>query len=49
MIVSDPIKNFEFLWKSFHERYPFFELRKVDWQQQFEIYRAKVTNKTNDD
>ena len=49
IIVSDPIKNFEFLWKTFHDRYPFFDLRKVDWQQQFEIYRAKVTNKTNDD
>ena len=47
--MSDPIKNFEFLWKTFHDRYPFFDLRKVDWQQQFEIYRAKVTNKTNDD
>ena len=49
MIVRDPIKNFEFLWKTFLDRYPFFELRKVDWKQQFEIYRAKVTNKTNDD
>ena len=49
MIVTDPIKNFEFLWKTFHERYPFFELRNVDWKQQFEIYRAKVTNQTNDD
>jgi hypothetical protein len=49
MIVNDPIKNFEFLWETFHNRYPFFELRKVDWKQQFEIYRAKVTNRTNDD
>jgi len=49
MIVNDPIKNFDFLWETFHNRYPFFELRKVDWKQQFEIYRAKVTNRTNDD
>jgi len=49
IIVSDPIKNFEFLWKTFHDRYPFFDLRRVDWKEQFEIYRAKVTNKTNDD
>jgi hypothetical protein len=49
MIVRDPIKNFEFLWKTFQDRYPFFELRKVDWQQQFEIYRARVTNTTSDD
>ena len=49
MIVNDPIKNFDFLWETFHNRYPFFELRKVDWKQQFELYRAKVTNRTNDD
>jgi len=49
MIVRDPIKNFEFLWKTFLDRYPFFELRKVNWRQQFETYRARVTNKTSDD
>jgi len=49
IIVSDPIKNFEFLWKTFHDRYPFFDLRRVDWKEQFQIYRPKVTNKTNDD
>ena len=39
----DPERNFEALWKTFHERYPFFELRKVDWQKQYETYRPKVT------
>src|SRR4030095_10900543 len=48
MIVRDPIKNFEFLWKTFLDRYPFFELRKLEWKEQLEIYRAKVTNNTND-
>jgi hypothetical protein len=49
MIIRDPEKTFEFLWKIFHERYPFFELRNVDWGKQYDAYRPKVTNKTSDD
>jgi carboxyl-terminal processing protease len=49
MTVRDPEKNFESLWKTFHNRYPFFELRNVDWQKQYDCYRPKVTRKTSDD
>ncbi len=49
MRKTDPVKNFEKLWKTFHKRYPFFELRNVDWQQQYEIYRPKVTHETSDE
>ena len=37
------------LWKTFHNRYPFFDLRNVDWKKQYDTYRPKVTNKTSDD
>jgi C-terminal processing protease CtpA/Prc len=49
MFNRDPEKNFEELWGTFHSRYPFFELRKVDWRKQYDIYRPKVTSKTGDD
>ena len=49
MTTRDPEKNFEVLWKTFHERYPFFELRNVDWEEQYDIFRPKVTSKTSDD
>ena len=49
MINRDPEKNFEELWETFHNRYPFFELRKVDWQKQYDIHRPKVTRLTGDD
>ena len=48
MIIRDPERNFEFLWETFHNRYPFFELRHVDWKKQYETYRPKVTNKTSE-
>jgi C-terminal processing protease CtpA/Prc len=49
MIIRDPEKNFEELWKTFDNRYPFFELRRVDWKKQYQTYRPKVTAKTSDD
>ncbi len=49
MIVRNPEKNFEQLWKTFHNRYPFFKLRNVDWKKQYDSYRLKVTRETSDD
>ena len=37
------------MWKTFHNRYPFFELRNVDWRKQYDTYRPKVTKRTSDD
>ncbi len=47
--LSAPEKNFETLWKTFHERYAFFKLRGVDWQKQYKAYRPKVTKDTTDE
>jgi carboxyl-terminal processing protease len=44
----DPERNFERLWHTFHNRYPFFKLRNVDWQKQYGIYRPGVTSETGD-
>ena len=46
--LSSPEKNFETLWKTFNERYAFFELRGVDWQKQYKTYRPKVSKETTD-
>ena len=48
MANRDPVKNFEELWKTFHNRYPFFKLRNVDWRRQYETYRPQVTRNTSD-
>jgi carboxyl-terminal processing protease len=45
----DPELNFEKLWRTFQDRYPFFNLRKVDWKKQYDIYRPRVTALTTDD
>ena len=47
--LSEPEKNFEALWKTFHERYAFFKLRGVDWQAQYKTHRPRVTKATSDE
>jgi len=42
-------KNFEELWKTFFDRYPFFKLRNVDWNSQYDIFRPKVLPDTSED
>jgi hypothetical protein len=40
--VKDPVINFDVLWHIFHENYVFFELRKIDWYEQYRHFRPKV-------
>ena len=47
--ISKQEKNFEFFWNTFNDIYPSFEIRKVDWQKQYSIYRPQVTANTTDD
>jgi peptidase S41-like protein/tricorn protease-like protein len=49
MLVHDPEKNFEALWRTLHNRYPFFALRGVDWNKQYRTFRPNVTKETTDD
>ena len=49
MIVRDPEKIFETLWTTFYNRYPFFEIRGVDWREQYDRYRPEVTAETTDE
>lgn len=47
MTDHDPEKNFEELWQTFYDRYPFFELRRVNWTRQYWTYRPRVTRDTS--
>jgi peptidase S41-like protein/tricorn protease-like protein len=49
MIDRDPERTFERLWTTFYNRYPFFDIRGVDWQKQYARYRPEVTADTTDE
>lgn len=43
---SDPVYNFEVFWHTFAEHYALFELKRVDWQSVYAIYRPMVDAET---
>lgn len=47
-ITRDPILNFEVLWNTFNDHYAYFELRKINWDSIYEIYRPVISQSTTD-
>jgi hypothetical protein len=45
-VENTPLMNFDIFWSTFAEQYPFFELRKVDWQAAKDRYRPQITPTT---
>jgi len=44
--VNQPLKNFDFLWQTFQDRYANFDLKKVDWQAIYDQYRPSINETT---
>jgi carboxyl-terminal processing protease len=40
--TADPLRNFDVLWETFAENYPYFELRGVDWTAVRDEYRPRI-------
>lgn len=40
-----PESNIETLWKEFDTRYSFFEIKRINWDSLYSIYRPQVTNR----
>lgn len=47
-VANTPISNFEYFWKAFNTRYGLFEVKNIDWNRLYDIYRPQVTNSTTD-
>lgn len=48
-MTQDPELNFEVFWHNMNEQYAFFQLRGVNWQHQYDVYRRQVTKNTTPD
>lgn len=48
-VLSEPEKNFEYLWKTFDRNYALFGAKRVDWDALYRLYRPRVTPETTDD
>ncbi len=46
--ANTPQNNFDILWKTLDERYPFFELKNLNWDSVYQVYAPQVTNQMQD-
>lgn len=46
--INSPDINFETLWKEFDARYSFFEIKHINWDSLYTVYRPQVSNLTGD-
>ena len=46
---NTPESNFEYLWQEYDRLYAAFELKGVDWDSVYAIYRRQVTSQTTDE
>src|SRR5262245_722723 len=46
--ISDPVFNFDVLWRTFWQDYAFFARHGVDWQKTRERYRPHVSRQSDD-
>jgi Peptidase family S41/Tricorn protease C1 domain len=44
---STPVTNFDLLWSDFDKTYSFFELKKMNWDSVYQVYRPKVNSSTS--
>ncbi len=47
--ANDPISNFDHLWEACRDRYSFFDLKKIDWDQYYEENRPLVDSNISQD
>ncbi len=46
---SDPVTTFEYLWDVVDEQYSFFDVKNVNWDSVYTVYKPKVSEKISDD
>lgn len=49
LATNNPKENFEYLWNECNEKYSYFDLKKIDWEQIREKYEPKISEKMTDD
>ena len=46
---NNPVSIFEYLWNKVDQQYAFFDVKGVDWDSVYEVYRPKVNDQTEKD
>ena len=48
-VSTSPTINFEAFWHTFNEQYAFFEVREMDWLEQYQIYSPQINSNTSEE
>jgi hypothetical protein len=46
--ADNPVSNFDHLWEAANERYSFFELKGIDWDEYYRVNRPLINNSMSD-
>ena len=46
---NNPVNVFDYLWNKVDQQYAFFDVKGVDWDSVYEVYRPKVDDEMDDD
>lgn len=46
---SNPVAVFDYLWNKVDQQYAFFDVKGVDWDSVYQVYRPKVSDQISDD
>ncbi len=46
-VENTPVNNFEIFWEEMDEHYSFFELKKIDWDSVYQLYRPRIESVTS--
>jgi hypothetical protein len=44
-----PVENFEAFFKVFRENYALFEVKQIDWNEEYDYYSKRINENTTDD
>ncbi len=45
---NNPEQNFEVLWKTINDKYSYFELKQINWDSIYTVYRPKINSETKE-
>lgn len=48
-VSSDPVSTFEYLWNKVDQQYAFFDIKGVNWDSVYDVYRPMVYDDMDDD
>ena len=47
--TTNATQNFDYLWNECNKKYAFFEYKKIDWNERYTFYKARINDNMRDE